>query len=79
MCIDMCMGMCMGLCMDMCADMCAGGNSNYFDSCVNFVGSMHYWAPGVPIIFYDLGMQADELDYFRILKGRCFVGSDRYL
>ena len=27
-----------------------GGNSNYFESCANFIGSMHHWARGQPVL-----------------------------
>lgn len=36
-------------------------SAQYFDRLENFVGSFHVWAPGQPILIYDLGLTTSQL------------------
>ena len=39
-----------------------GANSGYFHALENFIGSMHFWEPTRPIIVYNLGLSASQVD-----------------
>jgi hypothetical protein len=46
------------------------GNKHFFDRLVNFIGSTHYWEPGLKIIAFDLGLSRSQI---RQVKRMCNV------
>uniref|UniRef100_A0A7S4PEG2 Uncharacterized protein n=1 Tax=Guillardia theta TaxID=55529 RepID=A0A7S4PEG2_GUITH len=42
-----------------------GASTSMFDRAVNLVGSIHHWAPAVPVVFYDLGLSTAQVEDVR--------------
>ena len=45
------------------------GSMSFYDNLENAIGSVHYWAPGIPVAVYDLGLSAVQR-----AKLGCFLG-----
>ena len=55
-----------------------GGNSNYFESCANFIGSMHHWARGQPCTAPSAPLCSAYGHLFLLWATRCLGRSPRH-
>jgi hypothetical protein len=46
-----------------------GASSDMVDRLENFIGSVHFWAPGVPVIAYDLGLVKEDVADIALWEG----------
>lgn len=46
-----------------------GASQHMFDRAVNLVGSIHHWAPQVPVLFFDLGLSSVQAEDVQTWEG----------